>query len=58
MLANTCGFNVTGHPAMSLPCGIEDDRPIGLMLAGRHWQEATIYSAAHAFEQAGDWRTF
>ena len=58
MLANTCGFNVTGHPAMSLPCGIEDDRPIGLMLAGRHWQESTIYRAAHAFEQSGDWRTF
>jgi amidase len=58
MLANTCGFNVTGHPAISLPCGIEDDRPIGLMLAARHWQEPTIYRAAHAFEQAGDWRTF
>ena len=58
MLANTCGFNVTGHPAMSLPCGLEDDRPIGLMLAARHWQESTIYRAAHAFEQSGDWRTF
>jgi amidase len=58
MLANTCGFNVTGHPAMSLPCGIEDDRPVGLMLAAKHWQESTIYRAAHAFEQSGDWRTF
>ncbi|MEE8172126.1 MAG: amidase family protein, partial [Alphaproteobacteria bacterium] len=58
MLANTCGFNVTGHPAMSLPCGLEDDRPIGLMLAARHWQESTIYRAAHAFEQSGGWRTF
>ncbi len=58
MLANTCGFNVTGHPAMSLPCGLGDDLPIGLMLAARHWQESTIYRAAHAFEQSGDWRTF
>ena len=56
MLANTCGVNLTGHPAMSLPCGIEDGRPIGLMLIGRHWEEATIYRAAHAFEQSGDWR--
>src|SRR4029077_6474577 len=29
---NTCPFNVTGHPAISLPCGMEDGRPIGLML--------------------------
>ena len=58
MLANTCGFNLTGHPSMSLPCGLEDDRPIGLMLTGRHWEETTIYRAAHAFEQSGDWTGF
>jgi len=58
MLANTCGVNLTGHPAMSLPCGMEDERPIGLMLMGRHWEEATIYRAAYAFEQSGDWRSF
>ena len=58
MLANTSGFNLTGHPAMSLPCGLGDGLPIGLMLAGRHWDECAIYRAAHAFEQAGDWREF
>ena len=58
MLANTCGFNLTGHPSMSIPCGMEDDRPIGLMLTGRHWEENTIYRAAHAFEQSGDWMSF
>ncbi len=52
---NTCPFNVTGHPAISIPCGIEDDRPIGLMLVARHYDEATIYRAAAAFEQSGDW---
>ena len=36
---NTCPFNVTGHPAISLPCGMEDGRPIGLMLVGRHYAE-------------------
>ena len=58
MLANTCGFDLTGHPAMSLPCGMADGRPIGLMLTARHWQESTIYRAAHAFEQSGDWQAF
>lgn len=58
MIGNTCSFNVTGHPAMTLPCGMEDGRPIGVMLVGRHWDEATIYSAAAAFEADGDWRTF
>ena len=55
---NTCPINVTGHPAISVPCGIEDGRPIGMMLVGRHYDEATIYRAAQAFEQSGDWMTF
>jgi amidase len=55
---NTCPVNVTGHPAISIPCGMEDGRPIGLMLIGRHYDEATIYRAAAAFEAAGDWRAF
>jgi amidase len=55
---NTCPFNVTGHPAISLPCGMEDGRPIGLMLVGRHYAEETIYRAAAAFERSGDWTRF
>jgi amidase len=55
---NTCPFNVTGHPAISLPCGMADGRPIGLMLVGRHYAEGTIYRAAAAFERSGDWTTF
>jgi amidase len=55
---NTCPFNVTGHPAMSLPCGIEDGRPIGMMLIGRHNAEDVIYRAAAAFERSGDWTKF
>ena len=55
---NTCPFNVTGHPAISLPCGIEDGRPIGMMLVGRHYAEGTVYRAAAAFERSGDWTTF
>ncbi len=56
-IGNTCPFNVTGHPAISLPCGLADDRPVGLMLIGRHFDEPTLYRAAHAFEQSADWRT-
>jgi amidase len=56
MLGNTCPFDVTGHPAMSVPCGMSQGLPIGMMLIGRHYSESTIYRAAHAFEQLGDWR--
>jgi amidase len=55
-LGNTSAFNITQHPAMSVPCGIIDGLPVGMMLVGRHWEEATIYRAAHALEQSGDWR--
>jgi len=56
-ITNTCPFNVTGHPAISLPCGFgKGARPIGLMLVGKHFDEMTIYRAAHAFERSGDWQ--
>src|SRR3954452_12247229 len=55
---NTCPFNVTGHPAISIPCGMADGRPIGLMLVGKHWDERTIYRASEAFEKSGDWMKF
>jgi amidase len=55
MIANTAPFDATGHPAMSVPCGLGDGLPIGMMLVGKHFDEATIYRAAYAFEQAGDW---
>jgi amidase len=57
MAANTAPFDVTGHPAMSIPCGIGDGLPIAFMLVGKHYDESTIYRAAAAFEKAGDWTT-
>jgi amidase len=57
MIPNTAPFNATGHPAMSVPCGMSDGLPVGMMLIGRHWEEPTIYRAAHLFEQAQDWKT-
>ena len=53
---NTCQTDVTGHPAMSIPCGMRDGLPIGMMLIGKRFDEPAIYRAAHAFEQLGDWK--
>ncbi len=58
MIGNTAPFNATGYPAMSVPCGLSEGLPIGMMLVGDHYNEMSIYRAAHAFEQSGDWRNF
>lgn len=46
MVGNTAPFNASGHPAISLPCGEVDGRPVGLMMVGRHFGEADLLSAA------------
>jgi amidase len=56
MIINTAPFDLTHHPSMSIPCGMIDGLPAGLMLTGRHFDEPTIYRAAEAFEQSGDWK--
>jgi len=57
MIANTAPFDITHHPAMSLPCGMRDGLPVGLMLVGKHFDESSIYRAAAAFEQSAHWRS-
>lgn len=54
---NTCQFDISGHPAMSLPCGMRNGLPVGMMLVGKHCDEPAIYRAASAFEQSCDWKT-
>ncbi|MCY4167790.1 MAG: amidase [Rhodobacter sp.] len=56
MIGNTAPFN-GGMPAMNVPCGLCEGLPIGMMLVGERFGEMKIYQAAHAFEQACDWRT-
>jgi len=56
MITNTAPFDITHHPAMAIPCGMIDGLPVSVMLVGKHWDEPTIYRAAYAFEQAGDWK--
>lgn len=58
MLNNTAPFNVTGHPAISIPCGKSKGLPVGLMLVTKHFQESTLFRAAHAFEQHINWESF
>lgn len=57
MIGTTSQFDVTGHPAMSIPCGLSEGLPVGLMLVARDYGESTIYQAASAFESLGDWKT-
>ena len=49
MIANTAPFDVTGHPATSVPAGLVDGLPAGLMIVGRHFDDATCLRVAHAF---------
>ena len=48
---NTQPFDATHHPAISVPCGDAEGLPIGAMLVGRHFDEATLYRIAFALEQ-------
>lgn len=57
MIGNTAPFNASGLPAMTVPCGLSEGLPVGMMLVGPNYGESKIYQAAHAFEQSGDWRT-
>jgi amidase len=57
MITNTAPFDISHHPAMAIPCGMSDGLPISMMLVGKHFDEATIYRAAYAFEQSGDWQS-
>jgi aspartyl-tRNA(Asn)/glutamyl-tRNA(Gln) amidotransferase subunit A len=52
----TAPFNLTGLPAISLPCGFTaQNLPIGLQLVARPWDEARLLQAAYAYEQATGW---
>jgi aspartyl-tRNA(Asn)/glutamyl-tRNA(Gln) amidotransferase subunit A len=48
--------NLTGHPAISIPCGFtRNGLPIGLQLIGPHWSEARLLAIALAYEDATEW---
>jgi amidase len=53
MISNTCPFDVTGHPAVTVPAGMSAGLPVGMMLIGRHWEDGTVLRAADAFQKLG-----
>ncbi|GAB4380813.1 MAG: amidase [Elainellaceae cyanobacterium] len=49
-------YNMTGSPALSVPCGFgSNGMPIGLQIAGRAFDEATVLQVGYAYEQAAGW---
>jgi aspartyl-tRNA(Asn)/glutamyl-tRNA(Gln) amidotransferase subunit A len=56
ILRNTEPFDLTGLPALVLPCGVADDgMPVSLQIAGRAFDEAGVLNVGHAYQQATDW---
>jgi amidase len=55
VIANTCPFNYTGHPAISVPCAKLGGLPVGLMLVAPHFREDTLFRAAAAHQGAVNW---
>jgi aspartyl-tRNA(Asn)/glutamyl-tRNA(Gln) amidotransferase subunit A len=52
----TIPFNLTGQPAVSIPCGFSaDGMPIGLQIAGRRNDDEGVLRLAHAFQRATNW---
>jgi aspartyl-tRNA(Asn)/glutamyl-tRNA(Gln) amidotransferase subunit A len=50
-------FNLTGNPAVTVPCGFSrDGLPIGLQLVGRPFDEARLLNLAYAYEQSAPWK--
>lgn len=54
----TAPFNLTGLPALSVACGFTSaGLPVGLQIAGRAFDEATVLAVGHAYERAAGWYT-
>ena len=51
----TYGWSFAGLPSLSVPCGFSDGLPVGLQLAGRPWEEATLLRLGASFQRATDW---
>ncbi|WP_165974366.1 amidase [Nonomuraea deserti] len=56
LLANTYCFNVTGQPAISVPCGMANDGlPVGLQMAAAPGRDGEVLSIARALQEATEW---
>ncbi len=58
LISATCPFNVTGQPALNVPCGFtRSGLPIALQIVGKAFDEATVLQIGHAYEVHTDWHT-
>ena len=58
LIPYTCPFNLTGHPAVSVPCGFTaSGLPVGLQLVGAPFEDVALLEVAAAYEQATTWHT-
>jgi aspartyl-tRNA(Asn)/glutamyl-tRNA(Gln) amidotransferase subunit A len=56
-LPYTYPFNLSGHPAASIPCGWSDDGlPIGMQIIGKRFDELTVLQVSKAFEEIQPWQ--
>jgi len=51
----TVSANLTGIPAISVPCGFAHNLPVGLQLMGKQFDEGRMLNLAHKYEQATEW---
>lgn len=58
MEGNTAPLDASGHPAITVPCGMCHGLPVGLMFVGPHFHERKVLRAAASFERLGDWKPF
>jgi Asp-tRNA(Asn)/Glu-tRNA(Gln) amidotransferase A subunit family amidase len=56
LIPYTCPFNLTGQPAVSVPCGFTGEGlPVGLQIVGRPFGDADVLRIAGAYEHATPW---
>ena len=56
MLRLTFPFNISGQPALSVPCGFSSaGMPIGLQIVGRQFDDATVLRIGHTYQRDTDW---
>lgn len=53
----TIATNLAGLPALSIPCGLVDNKPVGLQIIGNYFAEARLLNVAHRFQQETDFHT-
>ena len=51
----TIATNLAGLPGMSVPCGMVEEKPVGLQIIGNYFNEARMLNVAHQFQEITNW---